>query len=55
MYKRQHPNPEVEKRRQSVAYDKNASGVDYAQGTEHRVGGTHTVLGTDEEVARWMK
>ena len=50
-----HPNPEVEKRRQSVAYDKNASGVDYAQGTEHRVGGTHTVLGTDEEVARWMK
>ena len=50
-----HPNPEVEKRRQSAAYDKNASGVDYAQGTEHRVGGTHTVLGTDEEVARWMK
>ncbi len=49
------PHPEVEKRRQSAAYDKNASGVDYAQGTEHRVGGTHTVLGTDEEVARWMK
>ena len=48
-----HPNPEVEKRRRSVAYDKNAAGVDYEKGAEHRVDGTHTVLATEEEFARW--
>ena len=50
-----HPNPEVEKRRRSVAYDKNAAGVDYEKGVEHHVGGTHTVLATPEELERWQR
>ena len=48
-----HPNPEVEKRRKSVSYDYASSGINYAEGTEHSVGGTHTVLGTDAEVEKW--
>lgn len=48
-----HPNPEVEKRRKSISYDYASSGVDYAKGAEHLVEGTHTVLATDEELARW--
>jgi oligopeptide transport system ATP-binding protein len=47
------PNPEVEKRRHSVAYDRAKEGVDYAAGTIHQLEGTHTVLATDEEFARW--
>ena len=47
------PNPEVEKRRVSVPYDRKAEGVDYALGTEHQLEGTHRVLATDEELARW--
>ena len=50
-----HPNPEVEKRRKSVAYDKKASGIDYEQGVEHHVGGTHTVLATQQELERWTR
>ena len=47
------PNPEVEKHRHPVAYDRVAEGIDYSLGTEHLIGGTHTVLATDEELARW--
>ena len=47
------PNPEVEKRRKSIPYDRAAEGIDYSVGTEHVVEGTHTVLATDEEFARW--
>ncbi len=47
------PNPEVEKRRRSISYNYATSGIDYAKGTEHLVGGTHTVLSTDEEFAAW--
>ena len=50
-----HPNPIVEKRRTSITYDYATSGIDYAKGTEHCVGGTHKVLGTDAEVAAWTK
>ena len=49
-----HPNPEVEKRRKSIAYDYASSGIDYAKGTEHTVGGTHTVLATDEKFDKWV-
>ena len=48
-----HPNPEIEKRRKSVAYDKTASGIDYEEGTEHHVGGTHMVLATPEQLRQW--
>ena len=50
-----HPNPIVEKRRTSITYDYATSGIDYAKGTEHCVGGTHKVLGTDAEIAAWTK
>ena len=50
-----HPNPEVEKRRKSITYDYASSGIDYAKGTQHRVGGTHTVLATDAELAQWTQ
>ena len=50
-----HPNPVVEKRCTSLTYDYATSGIDYAKGTEHSAGGTHTVLATDEEFAAWMK
>ena len=50
-----HPNPEVEKRRHPIVYDKNAEGIDYAVGIEHLVEGTHTVLATDEQFARWIR
>ena len=49
-----HPNPEVEKRRKSIAYDYASSGIDYARGKEHTVSGTHTVLATDEEFDKWV-
>ena len=50
-----HPNPEVEKRRKSITYDYASSGIDYAKGTQHLVGGTHTVLATDTELAQWTQ
>lgn len=50
-----HPNPVVEKHRVALTYNYATSGIDYAQGTEHSVGGTHTVLATDEEFDAWTK
>ncbi|MDO4538239.1 MAG: ATP-binding cassette domain-containing protein [Coriobacteriales bacterium] len=47
------PNPEVEKRRHPVVYDREKEGVDYSKGTTHLIEGTHSVLATDEELARW--
>ncbi len=47
------PNPEVEKRRVSLAYDVKEAGVDYSKGTLHTLQGQHAVLSTDEEFARW--
>ncbi|NLI22514.1 MAG: ABC transporter ATP-binding protein, partial [Clostridiales bacterium] len=50
-----HPNPVVEKNRKAMSYDYREYGVDYTKGTEHLVGGTHRVLATDEEFARWTR
>lgn len=50
-----HPNPVVEKHRVALTYNYATSGIDYAKGTEHSVGGTHTVLATDEELDAWTK
>ena len=50
-----HPNPVVEKHRVALTYNYATSGIDYAKGTEHSVGGTHTVLATDEEFNAWTK
>ena len=49
------PNPVVEKHRVALTYNYATSGIDYAKGTEHSVGGTHTVLATDEEFDAWTK
>ncbi len=47
------PDPEAEKRRHPISYDYATSGINYSQGTEHVVSGTHTVLATDEEFMFW--
>ena len=47
------PNPRVEKTRIAESYDYASSGIDYHAGTLHNLEGTHQVLGTDEEIARW--
>ena len=49
------PNPEVEKRRTSLSFDYATSGIDYSQGVEHQLEGTHKVLCTEEELTRWTK
>ena len=49
-----HPNPEVERRRVAIRYDYASSGLDYAKGTEHLIEGSHTVLGTDEDIRKWI-
>ena len=47
------PNPKMERSRISISYDYETSGIDYGKGTMHSVGGSHMVLGTDEEIAAW--
>lgn len=47
------PNPKVEKNRIALSYDYKTSGIDYNQGTEHLVDGTHFVKCTDEEFKKW--
>lgn len=48
-----HPNPVTERTRIAQSYDYKQAGVDYNIGTSHLVEGTHYVLATDEELARW--
>ena len=48
------PNPVVEKRRIAESYDYKTAGIDYNQGTDHLVSGTHYVKCTDEEYKCWM-
>ena len=48
------PNPRVEKTRIAESYDYATSGLDYHAGTLHTLEGTHQVLGTDEDIARWL-
>lgn len=49
-----HPNPRTEKKRVAQTYDFKAENIDYVAGAQHHLGGTHYVLGTDAEIARWM-
>ena len=48
------PNPRVEKTRIAESYDYASSGIDYHAGTLHTLEGTHQVLGTDADIARWL-
>lgn len=47
------PNPLTERTRIAQSYDYREAGVDYNAGTRHLVEGTHYVLATDDEFARW--
>ena len=49
-----HPNPRVEKTRKSYTYDYKTSGLNYEEGTPHKVSETHYVLGTDAEFERFL-
>ena len=49
-----HPNPRTEKKRVVQAYDYRTENIDYNTGTQHHLEGTHFVLGTDAEIARWV-
>ena len=48
------PNPIVEKKKTLTSYDYKTSGIDYAKGTNHNVGGMHCVRCTDEELSKWV-
>ena len=48
-------NPVVEKKRIALSYDKVKEGVDYTAGSYHKITDTHTVLATEEELAKWTK
>lgn len=49
------PNPRTEKSRTTKSYDFKEAGVDYNIGTQHHLGGSHYVLCTDEEFAKWTR
>ncbi len=49
------PNPDVEKRRTALAYDFTTTVIDYNQGSDHLVSGTHYVKCTDEEFVNWQR
>ena len=49
------PNPVVEKNRTALSYDYKTSGIDYSQGTNHLVEGTHFVKCTDQEFEEWSR
>ncbi len=49
------PNPIVEKNRTIQTYSYEKSGLDYNKGTLHCVGGSHFVLGTDEDLENFQK
>ena len=49
------PNPRTEKERIAVEYDYETSGINYARGTFTHIDGTHYVLGTEEEIAKWKE
>lgn len=49
------PNPVVEKQRIALSYDYKTSGIDYHEGTNHLVSGSHYVKCTDDEFQEWVK
>lgn len=49
------PNPIVEKKRTALSYDYRKAGINYNEGTQHLVSGSHYVKCTEDEFARWTK
>lgn len=47
------PNPRTEKDRTALNYNYYTSGIDYLKGKLTNISGTHSVLGTEEEIAKW--
>lgn len=47
------PNPQTERTRVAKSYNYIEAGIDYNVGTQHSLGGSHYVLCTDEEFAKW--
>jgi oligopeptide transport system ATP-binding protein len=47
-------NPETERDRKPMVYDAKSLGIDYTAGTYHQVEAGHEVLGTQEELERWV-
>ena len=48
------PNPFTERYKKYISYDRTAEGIDYLKGSPHYITPTHMVLGTDEEIDRWV-
>lgn len=42
-----------EKRQHHVTYERKNQGVDYAEGTEQLIGGSHFALVAEDELASW--
>ncbi len=49
------PNPVVEKKREALTYDYKTSGLNYSDGTFHKVSGQHYVKCTDQDFEKWTK
>lgn len=49
------PNPQAEKNRTALSYDYRTSGINYNEGTNHHIDGSHFVKCTDEEFKNWTK
>ena len=47
------PDPRTERGRVAKTYDYKQAGVDYHVGKRQHLEGTHYVLATDEELAKW--
>lgn len=50
-----HANPRVERTRRPNVYDYASSGINYNEGTQHRLTETHSVLATDQELTAWAQ
>lgn len=49
------PNPKSERIRVAQSYDYKEQGVDYSKGVQHHLGGSHLVLATPSELAKWVR
>lgn len=48
------PDPELERQRKPLTYDYAASGLDYSQGKNHHIDGSHYVWGSDADLKGWQ-
>lgn len=48
-------DPDVERKRVALTYDRAELGIDYTKGTYHHISGEHYVLATEDEFLRWQE